>query len=327
MTSAAASNAASAHPSCSDDDNDSATSDASSEDSTTFWGSSISPPNISLMPSGWTSPRLFASSPASAPADVADHAADSQQDPSVLSSWGIPNPGFSWRLNSPNFFGSGSASSPRAEAADLAFDDDDDAERANSAVFPTSWHPSQWHIGSPHEYFFGPSNTAQHPPSATAAGVINPGHEDRVATTTLPSFPAGWHPSHWRLSSPAQLFSGDNDIENEPVDEGVGHTHSHTHHHSGSGVKIEEPVIISDNETEGGLWNLNIRPRFLTERFGSFSTTGGGVPLPWARSDEAKEDEGSGSSSGDEDGSSDGAEDQEGEEQEEEDELDLIGHR
>lgn len=325
MTSAAATAAASAQPAPSDDDDsESAPSETESEDSTTFWGSSISPPNISLMPSGWTSPRLFASSPASAPADVDAARGD---DPSVLSSWGI-NPG-TWRLNSPNFFGS--ASSPSAEAADLGVDvEDEDADRATNGVFPTSWHPSQWHLGNPHEYFFGSSTNAR-PSSADA---IAPGREGVASAATLPSFPSGWHPSHWRLSSP-HFFSGDN----EAIENGVDESDHPRGKVDENAVRGEDNDIVAENE--GGLWNLNIRPRFLTERFGSFSS-GGGVPLPWARNDEVKNDDRTGkreqseSSEDDEaadesgsDNEEERSEQEEGEEDddEEEDELDLIGHR
>lgn len=316
----------------SSNDEDSATSDAESEDSTTFWGSGLSPPNINLMPNGWASPRLFSTSPTTAPEDE-------DADSHVPSSWGIPG---TWRLNSPNIFSSASDANATATATDFDVGDLGDA----SGVFPISWHPSQWRLGSPHDYFFGPSTVPAH--------AVDDRTDDEVTAVASDSPPSasGWDPRQWSLGSPRFFSSSAATVNDTNVDataagepaswrlSGISETAAQS---AGGGARSagDEGINIGDEkiEAERGLFNLNIRPtRFLAERWGTFSS-GGGVPIPWrdegehSRAQVVVDDDGndnessqavSGSESDLESEQKDGTEDRE---DDEEDELDLIGHR
>lgn len=115
-------------------------SDAMTEDDlndeTSFWGESISP--SSFVPTGWTSPRLFASSPTSQD----DDKAEGSDTPGGGSVWPpFPVSPSQWRLGSPRLF----SLNEESGEADIA--------RNQNSSWPIN--PSQWRLGSPGLFNFG----------------------------------------------------------------------------------------------------------------------------------------------------------------------------
>ena len=152
-------------------------SDAVTEDGlndcTSFWGESISP--SSLVPTGWTSPRLFAASTASQDG----HPADPSDSPGGGFVWPV-SPSH-WRLGSPRIFAS---------------NDGGDAEATSEAHSAWPINPSQWRLGSPR--FFSSND-----------------HDNAEGKDDEPPSGWPINPSQWRLGSPRLFNFGVESRERE----------------------------------------------------------------------------------------------------------------
>lgn len=113
------------------------TTDDESNDSMSFWGESLSP--TSFVPTGWTSPRLFGTSPP----QTEDEQTEVSSQAGSGSGWPL-NPS-TWRLGSPLFMSSRSGGN-----------DDDIVEEIDDGS-GSGWpiNPSQWGLGSSRIFNFG----------------------------------------------------------------------------------------------------------------------------------------------------------------------------
>ena len=163
-------------------------------DDTAFWGESISPSQF--IPSGWSSPRIFATSPANE--DTAT------VEPSSLgsgeSAWPfLPS---NWRIGSPRLFGSNKSDGGTSN------DPHEMDETESSSGWPI--HPSQWRLGSPRSFL----SRAQAVRDADGIPIES---NDGEETSNWPI-----DPRRWRFGSP-RLFpwkpgpSQDTDLTDEEV--------------------------------------------------------------------------------------------------------------
>ncbi|KAI9657556.1 MAG: hypothetical protein M1831_004172 [Alyxoria varia] len=257
------------------------------EDDANFWGESISPSR--LVPSGWGSPTLFASS-------------SNGEETERASSLGSGNSGWpfdprQWRIGSP-FFGSRSAKSDdgdtlieRKQERDEDFEFYEEEEENRPFAWPIN--PSAWRLSSPG--FFASSTKAEQP-TESGQSIEAPGH---IANGPVPS--------SWPINPSSLLegFSGPRLMA----------TSSATKSPLSTSEPVHSEVVENPSQSAFASWGLNVpTPGLLLARRLS----------GWAEAVQEQDEEDESSS---EDEANNGLEDDNGPEEDEEEELDLVGHR
>ena len=272
------------------------------EDDASFWGESISPSR--LVPSGWASPTLFASS-------------SNDEETERASSLGSGNSGWpfdprQWRIGSP-FFGSRSAKSDDGETSiERKQEPDEDfefyEEEEENGTFAWPINPSAWGLSGPG--FFASSTKAEQP-IETAHSTPAPAH---IATGPVPS--------SWPINPSSLLegFSGQRFLA-------AGNP---TRTSLSTGPSVHAAAVGNPSQSAFASWGLNVPTPglLLAGRLSGWSE--GRMPL-WnnelstAKVEEQDEED---ESSSEEEAGNDLEDDNCLEDdEEEEEELDLLGHR